>query len=62
MARPALDRVRLAPAISLYHRKGVPARGIALRLGISERSTRGLLKDLGLTAPRALEPKGVRHG
>ncbi|WP_025885946.1 hypothetical protein [Asaia prunellae] len=62
MARPALDRVRLAPAIRLYHRKGVPARGIALRLGISERSTRGILKDLGLTAQRGPALKEVRHG
>lgn len=52
MARPALDRTRLAPVVQGYHRRGFPARLIASRLGISERSTRGMLKELGLTSPR----------
>ncbi|GAB6854194.1 hypothetical protein [Asaia astilbis] len=64
MARPALDRARLAPAVRGFHRKGVPARLIAFRLGISERSTRGMLKDLGLTMSRAATPREMelRHG
>lgn len=57
MARPALDRVRLTPAIRSYHGQGFPARSIARRLGISERSTRTILKDLGLTSSRT----EVRH-
>ncbi|WP_336761194.1 hypothetical protein [Asaia sp. VD9] len=64
MARPALDRTRLAPAVQGYHRRGFPARLIATRLGISERSTRGMLKDLGLTAPKpaVTHTLEMRHG
>lgn len=64
MARPALDRTRLAPAVQGYHRRGFSARLIATRLGISERSTRGLLKALGLTAPRpqSRQIMEIRHG
>ena len=64
MARPALDRTRLAPVVQGYHRKGFPARLIATRLGISERSTRGMLKELGLTAPRSQSRQNMemRHG
>lgn len=64
MARPALDRTRLAPAVQGYYRRGLPARLIASRLGISERSTRGMLKDLGLTSPRPAVKNTLemRHG
>lgn len=51
MARPALDRGRIDPAIAALRQRGASASRIARALGISERTVRYALRRLAVPSP-----------
>ncbi|GBQ14784.1 hypothetical protein AA21291_1954 [Swaminathania salitolerans LMG 21291] len=51
MARPAFDRRRIDPAISVLRQRGASASHIARALGISERTVRYALHRLAMPSP-----------
>ncbi len=51
MARPALDRGRIDPAIAALRQRGASASCIARALGISERTVRYALRRLAVPSP-----------